>query len=340
MTDVDTPVSNLVVSATTLNSSLGTATAAGNGATNTVTYAPRGLLGTNTVNVIVQDGSNKSTNSFIVVTTASQPPTLAAIAPQSTPRDISKSVPLNVTPATGIPGFTFTGSNTNKALLSSITFTTTANTAVANLNVVSNMVGFDQVTITVSDGKTNSVQTFALTVTPTGVVTMGPIPTQSTAHDVFPKVALTVNSPDTAVNNLHYTGSSTNSLLVSGFSFAFNGRQMVATINLFTNRGGDDFVTISATDGFSTASQSFILHVSQPPGQVQLFVSASGGKLTLSLQGAANTPYTIQGSTNLAQSPLIWNTITNVTSDASGKASFTTTPSPSIPRQFIRAKNP
>jgi len=288
----------------------------------------------------VQDRASKSTNSFIVVTTAALPPTLGAIAPQSTTRDISKSVALNVTPATGIPGFTFTGSNTNKALVSSITFTTTANTAVANVNVVSNMVGFDQVTITVSDGKTNSVQTFAFTVNPTGVVTMGPIPTQSTTHDVFPKVALTVTSPDTAVTNLRFTGSSTNSLLVSGFSFAFNGQKMVATINLFTNRGGDDFVTISTTDGFSTASQSFILHVTSPTNQVQLFVSASGGKLTLSLQGAPNTAYTIQGSTNLAQSPITWNTITNITSDTSGKASFTTTPSPAIPRQFIRARHP
>jgi hypothetical protein len=276
-----------------------------------------------------------------VVTTASLPPTLGAIAPQSTPVNSNKSVTLNVSPATGIPAFTFSGSTTNHALVSSVTFTTNANSVVANLNIVPAMVGFDFVTITVSDKNTNSTQSFALTVTPTGVVTLAPIPPLSTPFNSTPKVALTASSPDTAVTNLRFTGSSTNSFLVSGFSFAYNGRNMIATINLVPNRNGKDFITISTTDGFSTASQSFVLTVTgtitnQPPA---LTLSASGGKLTLNLSGSPNTPYTIQGATSLRQ-PITWGTITNLTADANGNASFTSTPSATVPVQFIRAKSP
>jgi subtilisin-like proprotein convertase family protein len=344
LADVDTPASNLVVSATTTIPGLGTATVSTVGSNSTVAYAPKGFVGTNIVRITVKDGGNTISNGFVVVTTASLPPTLAAIAPQSTPgapTNSTKTVTLNVSPATGIPGFTFTGTTTNHALVSSVTFTTNANSVVANLNVVGAMVGFDFVTITVSDKNTNSTRSFPLTVTPTGVVTLSPIAPVTTSINASPKVSLTASSPDTAVNNLHFTGSSTNSFLVSGFSFAFNGRNMIATINLINNRIGKDFVTISTTDGFSTASQSFVLTVTGTPtnSAPQLTLSASGGKLTLNLQGSPNTGYTIQGSASLAQ-PITWGTITNLTADATGRASFTATPAAGVPVQFIRAKSP
>jgi hypothetical protein len=116
---------------------------------------------------------------------------------------------------------------------------------------------------------------------------------------------------------------------------------MIATINLINNRIGKDFVTISTTDGFSTASQSFVLTVTGTPtnSAPQLTLSASGGKLTLNLQGSPNTGYTIQGSASLAQ-PITWGTITNLTADATGRASFTATPAAGVPVQFIRAKSP
>jgi hypothetical protein len=112
------------------------------------------------------------------------------------------------------------------------------------------------------------------------------------------------------------------------------------TIVLVPNRGGDDFITVSATDGFSTASQSFILHVSGGTTPVLLSLSSSGGKLTLNLQGAPNASYTIQGTTSFTATTPVWSTITNITANASGAASFTTTPSASVPVQFIRAKSP
>jgi subtilisin-like proprotein convertase family protein len=341
VTDVDSDVNKMVITTSTSNASLGTAAVTSNGGgTNTLTYTPKNVTGTNIVTVKVNDGFNTVTNSFAVVITAGLPPVLGAIAPQSTPVNTVKSFPLNVTPLSGIPGFQYSGTSTNSALLKNVTFTISATNVVANLNIVSNMVGFDQVTIKVSDATTNSSQTFALTVTPTGVVTMGPIGTQTTTFNVNKSVALTAASPDTAANNLHYTGSHTNAFLVSGFTFAYNGRNEVATINLFTNRAGDDFITISVTDGFSTASQSFVLHVTgTPPNQSPvLTLSSSGGKLTLNLKGSPNTGYTIQGATSL--SLLNWSTITNLTSDASGNASFSATPSPSVPVQFIRAKSP
>jgi len=64
VSDVDTPASNLVVSATVSDSSLGAVTVMGN---ERLTYTPRGAVGTNIVLVTVSDGAVTATNSFAVL---------------------------------------------------------------------------------------------------------------------------------------------------------------------------------------------------------------------------------------------------------------------------------
>src|SRR5262249_19890324 len=150
---------------------------------------------------------------------------------------------------------------------------------------------------------------------------------------------LTVTSKDTAVTNLTFKGTSTNAALVSGITFAWNGQKEVATINLFPNRGGVDFVTISATDGFSTAVQSFGLIVTPTNNIVApaatLKVSLSVNQLTVNLSGSPSGSYAIQTSANLSA----WTTVTNVVADATGKFTYTTPVVPAVKLQFVRAKS-
>jgi subtilisin-like proprotein convertase family protein len=438
VSDVDSALSNLVFSASTTDTNLGTATLSGSLASYSVTYKPSGKTGTNTVNVIVVDGSTTSTNSFKVVSIAPLPPVISAIAaqtavntrlgaltnvaftvnsvgstnlvvtgsadntalvpqvtvagsgtnftatirvaplllgtanisiratnefgaatnvfgltvrkpvapallpiaPQTTPVNVSTNVTLGLTSTeTPLTTLLLTATDTNTALLKNVTFAVNGSTTVATLNVVSNMVGFDLVTIKADDGFTNVTQSFTLTVTPTAPITMAAIGQQTTVTNTPAKVALTVTSKDTAVTNLTFKGTSTNAALVSGITFSWNGQKEVATVNLFPNRGGVDFVTISATDGFSTAVQSFGLIVT-PTNTVSstpatLKVSLSGNQLTLNLSGSPGGSYAIQTSANLSA----WTTVTNVVADASGKFSYTTPVVPAVKLQFVRAKS-
>jgi hypothetical protein len=128
-------------------------------------------------------------------------------------------------------------------------------------------------------------------------------------------------------------GISTNTTLVSGITFAYNGRNMVATINLFTNKAGVDFVTISATDGFSTAAQSFVLAVSTGTTNVPATLKKYNNQITVVGTGTAKASYAIESSTNLST----WTTVTNVTTDVTGKFTYTTPISPSVKELFIRA---
>jgi hypothetical protein len=337
VTDVDDPITNVSVNASVKNSVLGSvALSGGAGGHYSLLYTPTGAIGTNQVSVTAADGKSHFAQYFFnVVTTPVLPPVLAAIPAQFTPVNTSTNITLGVTPAGSISNFTYTGSSTNSALLSGVTFGFSGGSVVATLNVVSNMVGVDLVTIGVSNGSTNVTQSFVLTVTPKSVVVLSPIGTQNTTTNNPAKVALTVTDADTGVTNLTFTGTSTNKALVSGITFSFNGRDEVAVINLVTNKSGTDFVTISVTDGFSSSSQSFILNVTGGTvsgGPATLKLSLSGTQLTLNLVGTANASYAIQSSSDFTT----WTAVTTVTASATGTASYTT--AISGPLKFYRAQ--
>jgi hypothetical protein len=99
------------------------------------------------------------------------------------------------------------------------------------------------------------------------------------------------------------------------------------------NRSGSDYVTISATDGFSTDSESFQLTVGGTAKAPILKLDSAAGQLNLSFAGAPNAAYGIQSSTDLHA----WTDVTTVTADSSGSVTYTNPVSTTINLQFYRA---
>lgn len=316
--------SNVTVTATADNTNLVpliTVTGSGTNFTATVSVAPL-LLGTAQITVVAKDVFGSATNGFTLTLRQPVGPILAPIADVVTPDNVSTNVTLSITsPDTGLGSLLFSATDTNSALLKSVTFAIKGTNEVATLNVVSNMVGFDVVTIHIGDGFTNVSQSFKLTVTPLGPITISPIGVQNTVVGTPAKVSLTITSPSTSVTNLTLSGTSTNKALVSNVTFTYNGRNEVAVVNLIPNTKGDDFVTVTATDGFSSASQGFILHVTGTVTNTTSTIgpiTISAGQVGFTVTGPPNAVYTVQSTTDFKT----WTTVTTITANASGVATF------------------
>jgi hypothetical protein len=68
--------------------------------------------------------------------------------------------------------------------------------------------------------------------------------------------------------------------------------------------------------------------------QPTLKVSISGSNLTISFAGVPNATYAIQSSSNLKD----WTTVTTITADATGAATYTAPISTTAPKLFYRSK--
>ncbi len=80
-------------------------------------------------------------------------------------------------------------------------------------------------------------------------------------------VPLNVVSPDTALSQLTFVGSSTNTDLVSGVTFATVGSTVTATVNLVPNKVGKATVQIQVSDGYAApASQYFAVNIASSAG--------------------------------------------------------------------------
>jgi len=328
---------NLTVVATSTNTTLVPSvavTGSGSNFTATATVAPL-LTGSSLITVSATDQYGTGTSSFtLTVTPTNYPPTLGPIANQSTKANVAVAIPLTVSdPDDAITNLTFAGSSTNAALVSGVTFAFNGTTEVATVHLLANKIGQDKVTISVNDGGTPVSQAFILTVTaPTPPTFVGTIPNQTNRANQAVSVVLNVNSPDTPITNLTFTGTSTNVSLVSSITFTFNGTAEVATINLLTNKSGDDRIALFVSDGFSTNSTSFGLHITSVV-QPKLTITYSGGQLHITATGSPNTSYGLLTSTDLKT----WTDAgLTFTADATGSVTVTI-PLPAAPYTFARA---
>jgi hypothetical protein len=189
---------------------------------------------------------------------------------------------------------------------------------IATIVPATNMLGTTSVTINVSDGVSNVSQSFNVTVTPPTPPTLGTITSQTTPENTPDRIALNVTSPVTPLTNLTFSGSSTNTNLVTGVTFSFNGTSEIATINPVIGAAGTATVTISVSDPFSTNSQSFTLQV-VPNVKPTLTATLASGVLKITFTGTPGATYTIQSSSNLET----WTTAGTVTANATtGSAEY------------------
>jgi hypothetical protein len=93
---------------------------------------------------------------------------------------------------------------------------------------------------------------------------------------------------------------------------------------------GTDYITITANDGNTSVSQSFVLTVSGPT----LTLTLSGQSLGIGFTAAPGASYMIQSASSLFGP---WTTVTTVTADANGIVSYVATLNKSGKGLFYRA---
>ncbi|HTF16823.1 MAG TPA: tandem-95 repeat protein [Chryseolinea sp.] len=277
ITDPDTPVGTLSVTATSDNQSLApdaNVVLGGSGGSRSVTVTPLAdQNGTATITITVTDGTNVANEVFVLtVTPVNDAPTLTAIANQTTNED---------TP-TGNIGFTVADLETAVAVLV-VTATSDNATLVpnapANLELggteasrtirvipAGNASGTANVTVTVDDGTSTATRTFGVTVSPINdAPIVSAIADQTVTEDAGTgAIAFTIGDEETPAGTLGVTVSSSNTTLVpvANVVLGGSGTDRNVTITPAFNQNGATTISITVDDGTTTTVRDFVVTVS------------------------------------------------------------------------------
>jgi hypothetical protein len=242
-------------------------------------------VGTTSVTIFADDGTSKVGQSFSLEV-YNEGPQLDPIPDQTTKVNVPVTLTLGVRDVdTPLADLVFTGSSSNPSLVSGVAVSTESGAAVATVSLVANAEGSAVVTIKVSDGTTESSQSFTLTVVDEPPV-LGAIADQTTTANTPVVITLDVSDPDTALSALVFSSSTSNTNLVAGVTVDVTTGSAVATVNLVEDATGVATVTIRVSDGRTQVSQTFALQVVADETEPQLAVptlSVVDGVLTINL---------------------------------------------------------
>ncbi|QEI10875.1 tandem-95 repeat protein [Cellvibrio japonicus] len=272
--DIDTPVANLIVSATSSNTTLVPNTnivLGGSSTSRTINITPvANGYGTATITVTVSDGQLNTSRSFVVtVNSVNDAPTISTMANITIDEDTS----------TGARAFTISDIDTSVSSLT-VTATSSNTTLVPNTNIalggsganrtvnitpVANGYGTATITVTVSDGQLSTSRSFVVTVSPINdAPTISTIANITIDEDTSTGVrAFTIGDIDTPIANLTISASSSNTALVPNTNIVLGGSSTSRTINItpVANSYGSATITVTVSDGQLNTSRSFVVTV-------------------------------------------------------------------------------
>lgn len=236
--------------------------------------------GSANITVTINDGQTPNptiSKSFTVnVQAVNDPPTLNTISNPNLNEDAAAQ---NIT-LTGISAgggenqaLSFTVSSGNPALVPqpTVSYTNGSSTAVLRLTVAPNSTGSSLITVRLSDGAAETVQTFTVTVNPVNeppaISSIGPL---STPEDVPVSAAFTIADEETYAARLTLSATSGNTTLVPNANIVFNGSDgsRWVTINPATNASGSAQITLTVSDGTNNVSTQFnvtVASTNDPP---------------------------------------------------------------------------
>lgn len=274
LSDPDTPAGSLTVTATSSNTTLvpnANIALFGDGVSRTVTVTPAtNQTGTTTITLTVSDGTATATTSFqVTVTPVNDEPAISAISNQSTTEGkATAAIPFTVQDAeTDAGSLTVTASSSNTALVTgaNIVIEGSGGSRTVTITPTAGANGVTTITLTVSDGTATASTSFQLTVIDVNdPPTITAIPAQTTNEDIPTNaIPFTIGDPDTPIGSLAVTASSSNKTLVpdANISISNSGATRNAIITPATNQFGTTTITITVSDGGSTAESQFTLTV-------------------------------------------------------------------------------
>jgi len=169
VSDPVTDVTNLTYSGTSDNTGVVSkiSFAIVNGAIKATITPVTNSAGVANVTITASDAFTNASTSFVLALNKPTPPVLGALQNVDVKVGSPVVVPLVVTsPDVPVSALSYSGTSTNAALVSGITFQYSGSNEVATVHLVANKTGTDFVTITVTDGFTPASKSFLLTVEP------------------------------------------------------------------------------------------------------------------------------------------------------------------------------
>ncbi len=246
---------------------------------------------------------------FADVAGANNQPVLSGIGRQKTAAGVSTVViPFTVSDVeTPAEDLVVSGSSSNPALVmdASIFFGGSGPDRTVSITPEPDQQGFTTITLSVTDGDGGfSTTSFQLGV---GVPTISDIPNQIMPSQAAPKTILfVVGDTETPAASLTVTAASANQILLPGTNIVLGGSGADRTLTLSPapNQTGLARVTVTVTDGTSSASSAFMLTVNPILGLLRTddFNRPDGPLVQLDDQWLSNAN---PASTNLQQTSII-----------------------------------
>lgn len=241
-------------------------TATGTSATHA--YAAGGTF-TVTFTATEADGHTASITRTITVSgPVNNPPTITAIANQTTAVNTAKTVGFTVGDTETAPAalvVTTNSANTTLIPNSNLALTGPDSSGVCSLVITpaTGLQGTASITVTVTDGGSQTAtRTFTIAV---GVPTITTISNQTTAANTPVTVTFTVNDTETAPAGLVVTATSSNTTLVPNANLVLTGPDSGGACSYLitpaSGQTGSTTITITVSDGTSTAQTSFNMTV-------------------------------------------------------------------------------
>ena len=201
------------------------------------------------------------------VTDQNNPPTISAVADQTTAEDTPTPAIAFVIGDTETPvgQLTLTATSSNQTLVpdANIAIGGTGASRTVTVTPAANQAGGPiTVTLTVNDGANTATETFQLTVTPVpDAPTISAIDDRTTNEDTaIPAIALTVDDADTPVGSLTVTAVSNDQTLIPNANLVLNGSGANRTLTVTpaaNQHGGPATITVTVSDGAASKTETF-----------------------------------------------------------------------------------
>lgn len=263
--DIDTPLSSLVVTATSLNTAIiASVSVTGSGSYYSFNAVPAAnASGSTYIRLTVSDGSlSKTADIPITVTAVNDPPTISNISAQTTNEDTaSSSISFTVadidTPVTSLK-VTGSSGNTNVVANSGIQISGSGSSRSVIITPIGDANGSAVITLSVSDSVAADVsKSFTINVTAVNdmpIITAYPTLVQMVEDTPSGSKAFVVGDIDTPLSSIQVSAVSNDTSKISGVNVTGSGAYYSFVVNPVPNASGDASITLSAYDGSATKS--------------------------------------------------------------------------------------
>lgn len=341
VTDVDTPLTNMLFGASNYNSNIVAGVTFDVTSSNvlaTVNLVPN-ASGVTAVTISVTDGTTASSTVF-ALQVIDVPMSIAPIDNQVVPEDSTLTVAITIV-GTGSTNVVVTADASDTNVVQSVVVMGAGESWAATIALVPNATGVSTITVTATDGGDTTSTSFTVTVTPIDdVPILGTIDDVVTGENMQATVEIPVSDPDTALTNLVFGYETSDTNLVAAVNFSVTETNVTGTVVPVLNAIGTATITISAASGTNVAYSSFEFTTTNLPPSISTIQNISVLEdsppvvASFTVINTSSTNVTVTASamnTNLVQSivisggPEAYNATITLVPNASGLSIITIT---------------